>query len=152
VKIKEMAVCPAGEYQIALIPNENAFQAIRMERLTGATSLLSNSQWNLVKEPAGAAPLPARKAVRDKGYELRHVHVGNQLHVLRFHAGTGAAAHVAGDAYETYPETAGPPPIGSYQVTLIATKDTWMAFRFDQSSGATWMLRANQWDKVAEPE
>src|SRR5262245_34287483 len=123
-KISEMANCPAGEYQITLIPDENGFQAIRMEILTGTTCLLRNRKWNPIKEPDIEKPAPVPKAARDgQAYELRHVRVGNQLHVLRLHTGTGAVAHIAGDAYETYPEPAGPVPAGKYEVTMMATKD-----------------------------
>ncbi len=153
VKVVEPAPCPAGDYQITLIPSEMGFNAIRIERQTGATALMSSvkQKWLPVGEAKGAA-VPAKNAARDgKGFELRYVRVKDQLHVIRFHTGTGATAHIGGDTFDVYPET-NPIPAGNYEVTMIATKDSWIAFRFDQATGTTWLLQGNKWNKITDPE
>jgi hypothetical protein len=148
-KVPETEAPAVGEYQITLIAGENGFLALRLERTTGATWLLKERKWNRIKEPAAQAK--AAEPAAGTGYELRPIQVGGQLHVIRFHTGTGAAAHIDGTAYEALAEP-GPLPAGTYDVTMMATKERWMAFRFDHASGGTWLLRANRWAKVAEPE
>jgi hypothetical protein len=88
---------------------------------------------------------------RGPGYAVRHVRVGNQLHIVRFHTTTGEAWHVNGDGYEPLGEF-GPVPAGEFDVTLVAGGKNWMGFRLDRKAGTTWLLRADTWHRVAEPE
>jgi hypothetical protein len=150
--IAEDEVAPAGDYDVTLIATDKDFTAVRLERVTGATWLLQARKWNRVKEAAGPkAKEPPPAGVLGKGYELRHIRVGDQAHIVRFHAGTGAAAHIQRDTLRPLAE-AGPVPPGDFDVTMIATDQNWMAFRLDRTTGATWLLKANTWIQVREPE
>jgi hypothetical protein len=73
------------------------------------------------------------------------------LYLLRFHTRTGLAAVVQGDGYEFQGET-GAVPAGDFDVSMIADEKQWMAVRADRSTGTTWLLQANQWNRVAEPK
>jgi hypothetical protein len=156
-KLAEGEAPPAGEYDVILIPAGEIFVALRLERATGATWLMAARKWNRIKEPAAKEKEKekekekAKMARAGQGFELRHFRVGEQLHVIRFHRGTGAAAHIERDAYEALAET-GPVPAGDYDITIITTETQWMAFRLEADSGSFWLLRKNQWDKASEPE
>ena len=145
-KLAEVAAPPAGDYDITIIPAE-VLLAVRVDRATGSTWLLQKGKWNPVKEPPAdpKAPKPG------PGFAVRHTVVGDQLHVVRFHAKTGATWHLAGDAFEPLAEL-GKVPTGEFDLTLIASKKDWMAFRIDKKAGTTWLLQANIWQKVTEPE
>jgi hypothetical protein len=144
--LQEVAAPPAGDYDILLIPAETLL-ALRLDRATGATWLVQGGKWRQIKEPPAKADAPAPKP--GPGYALRHVRLGNQLHVLRFHTATGAAWHVNGGTFDLQRET-GPVPAGEFDLKMIAGQESWMAFRWDRKS--TWLLQANQWDMAAEPE
>jgi hypothetical protein len=145
-KLEETAAPPAGDYDITIIPAE-ALLAVRVDRATGSTWLLQKGQWNRVKEPAAdpKAPKPG------PGFAVRYTLVTEQLHVVRFHTKTGAAWHIVGDEYEPLGEL-GNVPAGEFDLTLIAGKKDWMGFRIDKKAGATWILKANIWHKVTEPQ
>ncbi|MCI0637806.1 MAG: hypothetical protein L0Y72_28795 [Gemmataceae bacterium] len=139
-----------------LIATEVNFIALRLEKATGATWILKARKWNRVKEPPAPKqdkndPLIPKGKGAGKGFELRHIRVGDRAHIVRFHAGTGAAAHIERDSFESLAET-GPVMPGDFDVTMIATDQRWMAFRLDRGSGATWLLQANTWRRVSEPE
>ena len=138
-KLEEAAAPPAGDYDITIIPAE-VLLAVRVDRATGATWLLQNGKWNPVKEPPVKKDAPPAKPP-GPGFSLRHIIVGDQLHVVRFHTKTGATWHLAGDTYE---------PLAEF--TLIANKKDWMGFRLDKKAGTTWILQANIWQKVVESE
>ena len=70
---------------------------------------------------------------------------------MRFHIGTGAAAHIQRDTFRPLGET-GPVPPGDFDITMVATDQNWMAFRLDRAAGTTWLLTANTWKLVREPE
>jgi hypothetical protein len=148
-KLEEGAPPPAGDYDIVLVPAESLL-ALRLDRATGTTWLVRGGKWVPIKEPAGAKPgAPAAKP--GPGYALRHIRLGNKLHVLRFHTAAGSAWYINGDAFEFQAET-GAVPAGAFDITMIAGKENWMAFRLDQKSGRTWLLQANKWNLAAEPE
>lgn len=145
-KLEEAAAPPAGDYDVFLIP-AGTLLAVRVERTTGATWLVQGGKWLPIKEP----PAKGNAAKPAPGYSVRHTRVGDQLHIVRFHAATGAAWHLAGDKYVTLGET-GPVPAGDYDVTMVAGQKDWMAFRIDRTSGKTWLLQANKWNAATEPE
>jgi hypothetical protein len=145
-KLEEGAAPPAGDYDIVLVPAESLV-ALRLDRSTGATWLAQGGKWVPIKEPA-AKPGAAKPG---PGYALRHVRKGPQLHVLRFHTTTGETWHINGGAFELQGET-GAVPAGEFDITMIAGKENWMAFRLDRKSGKTWLLEANKWNLAAEPE
>jgi hypothetical protein len=148
-KLDEAAAPPAGEYDITLIPAASLL-AVRIDRATGATWLLRKGKWNPVKEPPPPKPgAPAKPA--GPGYALRHIVVGDQLHAVRFHTKTGEAWHLGGDTFEPLAEF-GKVPAGDFDITLIAGDKDWMGFRLDKKAGTTWVLQANIWQVVAEPE
>jgi hypothetical protein len=148
-KLEEAAPPPAGDYDVLLIPADPLL-ALRLDRATGATWLIRGGKWTPIKEPPPAkAGAPAPKP--GPGYALRHVRVGKQLHIIRFHKTTGQAWHINGAAYDSLGET-GPVPAGDFDLTMIAGEEKWMAFRLDRKTGKTWLLRANQWNLAAEPE
>jgi hypothetical protein len=147
--LEEVAPPPAGDYDVVLLPAESLL-ALRLDRTTGATWLVQGGKWVPIKEPAAAKPgVPAGKP--GPGYALRHVRLGNQLHVLRFHTTTGEAWHISGGAFDPQGET-GPVPVGEFDVKMIAGEKKWMAFRLDRKSGKAWLLQANKWNLAAEPE
>jgi hypothetical protein len=148
-KLEEAAPPPAGDHDILLVPAKSLL-ALRLDRATGATWLVQGKKWTPIKEPPPAklgAPVPKP----GPGYALRHVRLGNQLHVLRFHTTTGAAWHVNGGAFELQGEN-GPVRAGEFDIQMIAGKENWMAFRLDRKSGKTWLLQANKWDLAEEPD
>jgi hypothetical protein len=147
-KLEEAAAPPAGDYDITIIPAE-VLLAVRVDRATGSTWLLQKGKWNPVKEPPADPKVPA--ANTGPGFALRHTIVADQLHVVRFHTKTGATWHLAGDAFEPLAALA-KVPAGEFDLTLIASKKDWMGFRIDRKAGTTWILQANIWQKVAEPE
>jgi hypothetical protein len=134
-KLEEAAAPPAGDYDITIIPAE---------------ALLRKGKWNLVKEPPADPKAPAAKPA-GPGFAMRHITVGDQLHVVRFHTKTGATWHLGGDTFEPLAEF-GKVPAGEFDLTLIASKKDWMGFRIDRKAGTTWLLQANLWQQVAEPE
>jgi hypothetical protein len=146
-KVAEIAAAPAGDYDITIVPAE-VLLAVRVDRASGGTWLLQKGKWNPVKEPMAdpKAPPPA-----GPGFAIRHVVVGDHLQVVRFHAKTGATWHVSGDAFKPLAEF-DKVPAGEYDLTLIASKKDWMGFRIDRKTGATWILQANIWQRVVEPE
>jgi hypothetical protein len=148
-KLEEAAPPPAADYDVLLIPADPLF-ALRLDRASGATWLIQAGKWTSIKEPPAAKP-GAGAPKPDSEYALRHVRLGNQLHILRFHTTTGAAWHVNGGAFELQRET-GPVPAGEFDIKMIAGEENWMAFRLDRKSGKTWVLQANQWDLAAEPK
>jgi hypothetical protein len=148
-KLEEAAPPPAGDYEIVIVPAESLL-AIRLDRATGATWLAQGGKWVPIKEPAAAKPGPPA-AKPAPAYAVRHVRKGNQLHILRFNTTTGAAWHINGNAFELQGET-GPVPTGEFDVTMIAGRENWMAFRLDRKSGKTWLLQANKWNPAAGPE
>jgi hypothetical protein len=148
-KLEETAVPPAGDYDVIIIPADSLL-ALRIDRTTGATWLLTKGKWSPVKEPPLKPGAPAAKPA-GPGYALRHVRLGDQLHVLRFHTTTGATWHIGADTFEPMAE-AGKVPAGDFDLTLITGTKNWMGFRLDRKSGTTWILQANIWQKVAEPE
>ncbi|MCI0705814.1 MAG: hypothetical protein L0241_32535 [Planctomycetia bacterium] len=145
-KLEEAAAPPAGDYDITIIPAE-ALLAVRVDRVTGTTWLLGKGKWNPVKEPAAK---PNAKPP-GPGFALRHTIVGDQLHAVRFHTKTGATWHLKGDTFEPLAEF-GKVPAGEFDLTLIASKKDWMGFRLDKKTGTTWILQANLWQEVTEPE
>jgi hypothetical protein len=148
-KLDETAAPPAGDYDITIIPAETLL-AVRIDRATGTTWLLNRKKWTAVKEPA-----PKRDAAPAKppgpGCALRHIVLGDQLHVVRFHTKTGATWHLDGDTFEPLAEF-DKVPAGDFDVTLITGKKDWMGFRIDRKTGTTWILQANLWQAVTEPE
>jgi hypothetical protein len=147
VKLAEAAPPPAGDYEVYVVPVDPLL-ALRLDRKTGATWLGRGGKWAPVEEPppprpAGPPPGP--------GYALRHVRLGPQLHVVRFHTRTGDSWHVAGGRYEPLGEF-GPVRAGEFDLTLIAGTKNWMGFRQDAKAGTTWLLKANTWHLVAEPD
>jgi hypothetical protein len=148
-KLPEVAPPPAGDYDVLLIPAESLL-ALRLDRATGATWLVQGGRWTPIKEPLPAKP-GAQAPRPGPLYALRHVRLGNQLHVLRFHTKTGTAWHINGGTFQQQREI-GPVPAGQFDVKMIASQANWMAFRVDRKSGKTWLLQANQWDLAAEPE
>jgi hypothetical protein len=148
-KLDEAAAPPAGDYDVIIIPAE-ILLAVRIDRATGSCWLLTKDKWNPVKEPAAKPDAPAAKAP-GAGCALRHITVGDQLHVVRFHTRTGATWHLAGDKFEPLGEF-GKVPAGDFDLTLIASKKDWMAFRVDRKTGASWLLQANIWAEITEPE
>ena len=148
VKLDEEAAPPAGDYDVTVIP-ATSLLALRLDRATGATWLLRDGKWAAIKEPQlkpGEKP-----AKRGPGYALRHTRLGDNLHVVRFHTKTGETWHLEGREYEPLGEFART-PAGDYDVTLISGTKAWMGFRIERTSGTTWLLRANTWHFVAEPE
>jgi hypothetical protein len=145
-KLEEVAPPPAGEYDVHLVPAESLV-ALRLDRASGATWLVQGGKWTPIKEPPQAKPGGAVKP----GFALRHVRLGNQLHILRFHTTIGTAWHINGAVFQLQGET-GPVPAGEFDVKMIAGEKNWMAFRLDQKSGKTWLLQANNWNLAAEPE
>jgi hypothetical protein len=147
-KLEETALPPAGDYDVLLFPAKSLL-AFRLDRATGATWLIRGGKWVPIKEPPPANPnAPAPNP--GPAYALRHVRLGNQLHVLRLHTTTGAAWHINGLAFELQGET-GPVPAGEFDIKMIAGEKNWMAFRLDRKSGKTWLLQANKWDLATEP-
>jgi hypothetical protein len=148
-KLEDAAAPPAGDYDIVVVPTES-FLAIRIDRATGTTWLSKGGRWVEVKEPA--PPKPGAPAVkRGPGFAVRHVRLGKELHIVRFHGKTGEAWHVNRDAFETLGETGAVPP-GEFDVKLIAGEDNWMGFRLDRKTGMTWLLQANKWHLAKEPD
>ena len=145
-KLEEAAAPPAGDYDITIIPAE-ALLAVRVDRASGATWLLKRGKWNPVKEP----PADPKAKPAGPGFALRHIVVGDQLHVVRFHTKTGATWHLGGDTFESLAEV-GKVPAGEFDLTLIASNKDWMGFRLDKKAGTTWLLQANIWQQVTEPE
>jgi hypothetical protein len=148
-KLEEAAAPPAGDYDVVLIPAE-VLLAVRIDRATGSCWLLTKGKWNPVKEPPAKPGAPAAKAPGE-GCALRHIIVGDQLHVVRFHTKTGSTWHLAGDAFEPLGEF-GKVPAGDFDLTMIASKKDWMAFRIDRKTGTSWLLQANVWHEITEPE
>jgi hypothetical protein len=148
-KLAEDAVPPAGDYEITIIPAESLL-AVRLDRATGTTWLLAKKKWIAVKEPAPKRDAPAAKPP-GPGCALRHIVLGDQLHVVRFHTKTGATWHLGGDTFEPLAEF-DKVPAGDFDITLIAGKKDWMGFRLDRKNGTTWILQANLWQVVTEPE
>lgn len=148
-KLEEAAEPPAGDYDVVIIPAQ-VLIAVRIDRATGSCWLLTKGKWNPVKEPALKPDAPAAKPP-GPGCTLRHIVVGDQLHVVRLHTKTGASWHLGGDTFEPMAEFAKVPP-GDFDVTMIASKKEWMAFRIDKKSGTTWLYSANLWQEVTEPE
>jgi hypothetical protein len=146
-KLDEAAAPPAGDYEITIIPAESLL-AVRLDRTGGTTWLLQNAKWTAVKEPPAkpGAPKPP-----GPGFAMRHITVGDQLHIVRFHTKTGATWHVGGDTFEPLAEF-GKVPAGEFDLTLIASKKDWMGFRIDRKAGTTWILQANIWQEVTEPD
>jgi hypothetical protein len=147
-KLEEVAAPPAGDYDVTVIPAE-ILLAVRIDRATGTSWLLTKDKWNPVKEPAPKPDAPAAKPP-GPGCALRHIIVGEQLHVVRFHTKTGASWHLRDDTFAPLTEF-GKVPAGDFDLTLIAGKKDWMAFRLDRKSGMTWLLQANIWQEVTEP-
>jgi hypothetical protein len=148
-KLEEVAAPPAGDYDVVIIPAE-ILLAVRIDRSTGSCWLLAKSKWNPVTEPApklGAAPAKAP----GPDCALRHIVVGEQLHVVRFHTKTGETWHLSGDTFAPMGEF-GKVPAGDFDLTMIASKKDWMAFRLDRKSGKSWLLQANIWAEITEPE
>lgn len=139
---------PAGDYDVTIIPAESLL-ALRLDRTSGATWLLRKGKWNAVKEPPAPADAPAPKP-RAAGFAMRYVTVGDQLHVVRFHAKTGETWHLKGESFEPLAEF-GKVAAGEFDLTMIASKRDWMAFRIDRKAGTTWLLQANIWQEVTEP-
>ncbi len=148
-KLEEVAAPPAGDYDITIIP-AGVLLAVRIDRATGSCWLLTKGKWNPVKEPAPAPGAPAAKPP-GVGCALRHIVVGDQLHAVRFHTGTGATWHLKGDTFEPLAEF-GKVPAGDFDLTMIASKTDWIAFRLDRKSGTAWLLQANIWQEITEPE
>jgi hypothetical protein len=148
-KLDEAAALPAGDYDITLIPAQ-ALLAVRIDRATGTTWLLTGKKWSAVKEPAPKRDAPAAKPP-GPGCVLRYIVVGDQLQVVRFHTKTGATWHLRHDTFEPLGEF-DKVPAGDFELTMIASKTDWMAFRLDKKSGKTWLLQANLWQIVTEPE
>jgi hypothetical protein len=146
-KLEEAAAPPAGDYEFTIVPAQSLL-AVRIERKTGATWLLSEGRWKPVKEPP--AP-PDDKKPAGPGFAMKHTIVGDQLHVVRFHTRTGATWHLAGDAFKPLAEF-GKVPAGEFDLTLVASEKDWMGFRIDKKSGTTWILQANIWTEVVEPD
>lgn len=152
-KLAEGEAPLAGDYDVILILADEKLLSLRVERATGATWLLGAGKWNRIKEPAAKDKEKEKEKIARgrQGFELRHLRLGDSLHVVRFHRGSGAAWRIERDSYERLAET-GPVPAGDYDITLMATDTNWMAFRLEADSGAYWLFRKNQWDKVTEPE
>ena len=148
-KLEEAAAPPAGDYDITVIPAE-ILLAVRIDRATGACWLLTKGKWNPVKEPAAKPDAPAAKAP-GVGCALRHIVLGDQLHVVRFHTRSGETWHLSGDTFKPMGEF-GKVPVGDFDLTMIASKKDWMAFRLDRKSGKSWLLQANLWAEITEPE
>jgi hypothetical protein len=148
-RLDEAVPPPPGDYDVTVIRAE-ALLALRIDRATGATWLLQKGKWNPVKEPAPPKGVPAPKPP-GPGFALRHVILGNQLHAVRFHTKTGAAWHLGGDTFEALGEL-GKVPAGDFDLTLITGTKDWMGFRIDRKAGTTWILQANIWHEVTEPE
>jgi hypothetical protein len=127
--------------------------AVRVDRTTGATWLLRKGKWNPVKEPPADPKGPKPPGT---GFAMRHVIVGDQLHVVRFHTRTGTTWHLKGwhlkgDAFEPLAEF-DRPPAGDFELTLLANKKDWLGFRIDRKAGTTWILQANIWQPVVGPD
>jgi hypothetical protein len=150
-KLPETGPVPAGDYDLMLIPAKDTLVAIRFDRATGATWMLQSRKWSAFQEPAAAPGGGRPAAAGPPRYEVRYALAGENLHLVRFDTRTGASAKVEGDTYQTLAES-GPVPPGDYDVTVVATGKTWMAFRVDRSTGATWLMTNNRWQKVGEPD
>ena len=148
-KLDEAAAPPAGDYEIIIIPAESLL-AVRFDKTSGATWLLQNGKWTAIKEPP-AKPGAPKPPAPGPGFAMRHIAVGDQLHIVRFHTKTGATWHIRGDTFEPLAEF-GKVPAGEFDLTLIASKKDWMGFRLDRKAGTTWVLQANVWQEVTEPE
>ena len=146
--LDEAAAPPAGDYDVFIIP-ASALLAVRIDRASGSCWLLTKGKWNPVKEPAPKPGAPPAKPPGE-GCALRHIIVGDQLHVVRFSSKTGATWHIKGDSFEPLAEF-GIVPAGEFDLTMIASKKDWMAFRIDRKTGRTWLLQANIWQDVTEP-
>jgi len=147
-KLDEVMPPPAGDFDITIIPAESLI-AVRIDRATGTTWLLKKGKWNLVKEPAPKPDAPPAKPP-GPGCALRHIILGDQLHVVRFHTKTGESWHLGGDTFHPLAEF-GKVPAGEFDLTLITGTKDWMAFRIDRKAGTTWILQANIWQEVTEP-
>jgi hypothetical protein len=145
-KLEDAAAPPAGEYEVHLLPADPLL-AIRIDRATGATWLTRKGKWVRVKEPAMKPGAPKR----GPGFDIRHVGLGDQLHVVRFHATTGETWHVNRNAYEALAESTAV-AAGEFDITLIAGKEDWMGFRIDRKAGTSWLLLGRKWVKAKEPE
>jgi hypothetical protein len=149
VILDEVGAPPAGDYDITIIPAE-VLLAVRIDRATGSTWLLSKGKWQPVKEPVPKPGDPPGKPP-GAGCDVRYIVVGDQLHVVRFHTKLGATWHIAGDKFEPFAEFGKVPP-GEFDLILIASKKDWMGFRVDRKTGTTWVLQANIWQEITEPE
>ncbi len=146
-KLAEADPPPAGDYEVFVVPVDPLL-ALRLDRKSGATWLGRGGKWTRVKEPP---PPKAQGPAPGPGFSLRHVRLGQELHVVRFHTRTGDSWHVGRDGFEPLGEF-GPVAAGDFDLTLIAGGKNWMGFRQDRKGGTTWLLRANTWHLVAEPE
>ena len=161
-KVTEGDQLPAGKYDILLNVAEDSLLPIRVDHKTGHAWFLQARQWvrydeadakqDGAKPPDGEKPADGVKAGKGKNYEFRKARVGANLHLIRLETKTGETWLLKGSgAFAPMVET-GPVPAGDYDVTTVATEKSWMAFRIDRASGASWMLRADVWVKVKEPD
>ncbi len=147
--LPESGPVPAGDYDVLMITAGDRLVVVRFDRATGGTWMLRSRKWSPFQEPS---PAPGAAAPAGSGrYEVRYARAGDHLHLIRFDPRTGACAKVEGNAYQSLAES-GPVPPGDYDVTIVATEQTWMAFRVDRSTGTTWLMSNNRWQKVREPD
>lgn len=153
-KVVEADPVPVGNYDILLNVADEGLLPIRIDKLSGHAWFLQARQWVKYDEPDKEAPKAAGPVdAKGKTYQFRQARVGAMLHLLRFEAKSGSAWVLRGNgAFVPLTEGGDAPPAGDYDVTMIATEKNWMAFRIDRVSGMSWLLRANIWVKIKEPE